>query len=528
MFLPIIERNTVIPASRSHPLSTLVDNQTKVDLRVYQGESRLAADNVFLGKLTVQVPPAPAGKEAIEARFSYDTSGLLEVEATVLSQKRSHRVVIEGNPGVLDKDQIRARLEALRAIKVHPRDDARNVAAVERCKRLYEENLGDNPRRRRQRADADAVGHRAPGPARDRGGARKPDRLPRLHRSQHPELRARCGTNWASPRPRTPRISAAPMPRACAPSTPTAIRWRFQRLRAAYDRASAYAARPDDADDDALDEYHDDDDDGDQADAVPAEPAAEAATGAAARRRFPAANSTANATRSRDDIGGALKVNDVRAALGLLTRALARGTLGLGEREYALDAIMVPAIRDTALPPDAYLALLQEVGWDALPRHGEWFSQAHHAALARAEAERWYLGLRRSANSSDLRPGAAAGKVKWKALGPRGQAAEILLSGRRPFWLGPDSVAQLELLLRDYDHYKNWIEHRFAAPVLTQARTVAQRGKDFQGFSKAILIAIGAVGAAFLVLLAIGAGNIFPALIAVGVGRWVYAYSKRK
>ncbi|HEX4301412.1 MAG TPA: molecular chaperone HscC [Rhizomicrobium sp.] len=143
MFLPIIERNTVVPASRSHSLSTIVDKQTRVDVRVFQGESRVVSDNVFLGKLTASVPPAPAGKESIEVRFSYDTSGLLEVEVTTVSTRKTERVVIEGNPGVLNKEEIRVRLEALQKLKVHPRDDAANVAVVERCKRLYEENLGD-------------------------------------------------------------------------------------------------------------------------------------------------------------------------------------------------------------------------------------------------------------------------------------------------------------------------------------------------------------------------------------------------
>jgi molecular chaperone HscC len=143
MFLPIIERNTVIPASRSHMLTTLEDNQSRMNLRIYQGESRIVRDNVLLGELHLNVPPAPAGKEQIDVRFSYDTSGLLEVDATVVSQKRSQHLLIEGNSGVLTKEEIQTRLAALRKLKVHPRDEAQNLALVERANRLYEENLGD-------------------------------------------------------------------------------------------------------------------------------------------------------------------------------------------------------------------------------------------------------------------------------------------------------------------------------------------------------------------------------------------------
>jgi molecular chaperone HscC len=114
-----------------------------VNLNVFQGESRMVRDNVFLGTLLVHVPPGGAGKEKIDCRFSYDTSGLLEVDVTVLSQKQSQRLVIEGNPGVLTKEEIEKRLKSLAALKVHPRDEAQNLAVMERAKRLYEENLGD-------------------------------------------------------------------------------------------------------------------------------------------------------------------------------------------------------------------------------------------------------------------------------------------------------------------------------------------------------------------------------------------------
>ncbi|HEX2593270.1 MAG TPA: Hsp70 family protein, partial [Rhizomicrobium sp.] len=143
LFLPVIERNTIIPASRSHVLSTLQDGQSQVNVRIFQGESRMVSDNVFLGQIEVSVTPGPAGKEQIDIRFSYDTSGLLEVDATVLSQKMKRRLLIRGNAGVLSEQELQQRLAVLAKLKVHPRDQAENVAVIERAKRLYEENLGD-------------------------------------------------------------------------------------------------------------------------------------------------------------------------------------------------------------------------------------------------------------------------------------------------------------------------------------------------------------------------------------------------
>jgi molecular chaperone HscC len=143
MFLPIIERNSVIPVSRSHILQTLSDNQQILRLRIYQGESRLVRDNALLGEIKVSVPRAPAGEEQVDVRFTYDNSGLLEVDVTVLSTKMRESLIIEGNPGVLSKDEIQQRLKQLSKLKIHPRDDAVNAALIARTLRVFEETLGD-------------------------------------------------------------------------------------------------------------------------------------------------------------------------------------------------------------------------------------------------------------------------------------------------------------------------------------------------------------------------------------------------
>jgi molecular chaperone HscC len=51
--------------------------------------------------------------------------------------------VIEGNPGVMQPDEIAKRLAALAKLKIHPRDDMKMRALVARAVRLYEERLGE-------------------------------------------------------------------------------------------------------------------------------------------------------------------------------------------------------------------------------------------------------------------------------------------------------------------------------------------------------------------------------------------------
>jgi len=142
LFLPIIERNTVIPASRVKRVVNASDDQAEVAVQVFQGEARFVDENIALGTLEVPIPRGPEGSQSIDVRFTYDPSGLLEVESVVAATGVRKRLVIEGNPGVLTPDEIAARLAALDGLKLHPRDQAENQLLLARGKRLYEEHLG--------------------------------------------------------------------------------------------------------------------------------------------------------------------------------------------------------------------------------------------------------------------------------------------------------------------------------------------------------------------------------------------------
>lgn len=142
LYLPIIERNVVVPTSRVKEVSTITDLQRSVVVKIFQGESRYAKDNIALGEINVPVPPRRAGEVTLEVRFSYDLSGLLEVDVHVPMTGERHQVVIEENPGVLSRQEIAERREKLVALKIHPRDQTANRAALARAERLYEQTLG--------------------------------------------------------------------------------------------------------------------------------------------------------------------------------------------------------------------------------------------------------------------------------------------------------------------------------------------------------------------------------------------------
>ncbi|WP_420996142.1 Hsp70 family protein [Cupriavidus sp. 30B13] len=141
-YQPVIDRNSVVPVSRVERLHPLADQQEVLALRVFQGEGRMVAENVFLGEVAVPLPRLSAAESGVDVRFTYDVNGILEVQATVVATGAAHRIVIQENPGVLSDEEVAERLAALAGIKIHPRDQAENAQLVARADRLYQQCLG--------------------------------------------------------------------------------------------------------------------------------------------------------------------------------------------------------------------------------------------------------------------------------------------------------------------------------------------------------------------------------------------------
>ena len=142
-FCPIIERNTVIPASHTERLYTAHDNQKKVRVRVLQGESRFAKNNLYLGELEIDVPKGPKGQEAVDVTYTYDINSLLEVEVTVVSTGLKQKMIIKGEENQMTDEEIKKRMEELAYLKIQPRDYEENRLVLTRAERMYEEALGD-------------------------------------------------------------------------------------------------------------------------------------------------------------------------------------------------------------------------------------------------------------------------------------------------------------------------------------------------------------------------------------------------
>lgn len=142
-FDPIIERNCAVPVSRVKRYYPVVEGQTALRIKVFQGEARMAADNIKLGELRIALPPDGTREDnAVDVRFTYDVNGLLQVEASMIRTQLTQTLLIEGNPGLMSEQDIARRFVELSALKIHPRDQIENRTLMARGERLFQQLRG--------------------------------------------------------------------------------------------------------------------------------------------------------------------------------------------------------------------------------------------------------------------------------------------------------------------------------------------------------------------------------------------------
>ena len=141
---PIIERNTVIPASRTETLYPLRDNQKTIRVNVLQGESRFAENNLQLGTMEIKLPDGRKDDNSVDVTYTYDINSILEVQVKVNSTGEIVRQILKGQDVDMTDEEIAARMEELAYLKIPPREQEKNKLLLVRSERLYEENFGDD------------------------------------------------------------------------------------------------------------------------------------------------------------------------------------------------------------------------------------------------------------------------------------------------------------------------------------------------------------------------------------------------
>lgn len=118
----LVERNTTIPTRKSEVFSTADDNQTAVDIYVFQGERPMARDNKLLGNFRLDgIPPASRGQPKVEVTFDIDANGIMNVTARDQSTGKEQKITITASTN-MSKDDIE---RLVRESESHASDDRR-------------------------------------------------------------------------------------------------------------------------------------------------------------------------------------------------------------------------------------------------------------------------------------------------------------------------------------------------------------------------------------------------------------------
>ena len=103
----LIPRNTTIPTKKTQTFSTYAHNQTKVVIKIYEGERSRTRDCNLLGTFELAgIPPAPRGVPQIEITYDINANGILNVTAVEKAGGKENKITITNEGGRLTKEEI--------------------------------------------------------------------------------------------------------------------------------------------------------------------------------------------------------------------------------------------------------------------------------------------------------------------------------------------------------------------------------------------------------------------------------------
>ncbi len=139
----VIPRNTPIPTSSEKTFTTFKDGQTKMMIKIVQGEREDISECISLGEFVLSdIPPLVAGAARILVKFQVDADGLLTVSAkeqtinkeTSIEIKPSHGLTPETIQEMINSSNNKAEIDKnFRALKEHIVESERSIYAIEQA-----------------------------------------------------------------------------------------------------------------------------------------------------------------------------------------------------------------------------------------------------------------------------------------------------------------------------------------------------------------------------------------------------------
>jgi molecular chaperone DnaK (HSP70) len=143
----LIPRNTTIPIKATETYTTFADDQTGVDIHIFQGERELVKDNRSLANFTLKgIPPMKAGMAKIEVTFTINADGILQVMAKEQTTGIEQTVEVKPSYGLssseiekmLDDSLIYAENDIRQKILIESKNEAESI--IKAIENVFEQN----------------------------------------------------------------------------------------------------------------------------------------------------------------------------------------------------------------------------------------------------------------------------------------------------------------------------------------------------------------------------------------------------